>query len=1107
MMKSSSYVVCVALFFILAPDKWTFICAFGRRHHQASDDPAHHVKSYPSFRPWKRYAVADDDSRESKSHCQSRTLLASLTSVAQHGASVWSNHVSHERVATSSERSKLKTKPTSLKQKSSLYISQLYKRMQKTRQDQEPLNIERSAVTNENVQASSQKQMSWLVDDESYQSRKSHWPAHFFEDTLAYIAGGAAATSAFSAVVIGTIFATVVVTIGAVTSVLFCGDEINDDAIRYVDRHDGGVDNYREFWRPTLSSRDCDLNDDLYEDASDKHAGARKDDDLYSHSAIDDFVLQELKKCFAGKPSTPVIFSPNVSGVACGIDDEQQFHHFEDNGSEVANSMPAFFDGVDSITGVVSNSVPVTRNGLECNVDAGNVHFYKPRVGTSWSVAKDDDEEQTKKVELIWHDAYTTAANTYYARKMNNNEPQRSVMPSHEMKGPDQNFDIEDTEREGAVLLSDTFRVTSSAIGLLADAVRFTGESAAAAAGGTARLVGGAVRAGGWAMGSLGSAISSEKSNGVGIVHAAHSEKERYKIRKVAGATVKLLGDAIDNVAESLLLAGSATERIAFACTGAAEGTIRLVEEFASSLSDAFAREGRKGMVSNKPSRIVMDASPVGKTIHVESKDHATEAVAEILSATIAEVPLNGQSYIRDDVDEAFFAENLSSFLLGLSTWTRQTSDYIMKDTDGVPSLAPHVLFVLACMYFASVILLSSDGHKHLGDTNKQVDRNQGDKKIDSSETRERKAIPEGITAEDADTHSTLTVDSTMEREPDANLASTGTGRILYCIISMTVRPLKLFHASFVRFYQVICGKKATVLLIHLLGWLLISQTSQNRSAIIHRKAGLAGYKSAVESIGKSFMPGSNNVESAFWFNAIISTVWRVASESAGDIEIGGLEPLLASSVSSILAKRLEESYSTPSGVAHVSLDSFTFGKSVRGSTFSHVLFSTFIYLHLLILILPKPPIIRDIEVKRADAKKANAYFALDVVMLLDDASLMLDIKPSSLEYKMVPSTKVAINSFGLQLPLDLSVQATSEYPYISFVNLSLSSIPDFSLRIVPQQESGLRGIDFGSFPLISKWVKEVINSFVEDYRSPHYISIDIPAWLMGIQDNIVKYF
>jgi hypothetical protein len=44
----------------------------------------------------------------------------------------------------------------------------------------------------------------------------------------------------------------------------------------------------------------------------------------------------------------------------------------------------------------------------------------------------------------------------------------------------------------------------------------------------------------------------------------------------------------------------------------------------------------------------------------------------------------------------------------------------------------------------------------------------------------------------------------------------------------------------------------------------------------------------------------------------------------------------------------------------------------------------------LRILILPKPPIIRDIEVKSVDAKKANAYFGLDVIMLLDDATLML---------------------------------------------------------------------------------------------------------------------
>eukprot|EP00804_Cyclotella_cryptica_P027573 CCRYP_007517-RA/>CCRYP_007517-RA protein AED:0.01 eAED:0.01 QI:306/1/1/1/1/1/3/634/946 len=942
MVKSTSYVLCVALLsIVLLAHQWTSLCAFGWRNQPTSDERTQHVKTRSSFRPWQRYEGAAYDSHHDSSepHRQPRTLLHSLTSVAQHGASVWSNHVARDGIAATGQQSTLATKPTLLKRKSSVYVSQLYKRMQQTRQHQGPLNIDTVAIVNEQSgQGPSQKDNSRSMDDESYQSRKSHWPAHFFEDTLAYIAGGAAATSAFSAVVVGTIFATVVVTIGAVASAVFFGNDIADDASQYLDGHYGAVDNYgSESWTPTLNSKDCDVNDVVYDEASTKNAAPKKDNNLSSHSTIDDFTLHELKKCFAGKQSTRVIFSSTLSDMACSIDDEQQFHympHVESHGSGFSSDEPAFYHGVDSSLGVKSSSaVPVTRKGLECNEDDGDLHSHEPHDGTSQSASKQDDAEQTKKVELIWHDAYTTAANTYYSTKTSNNKRQRSVKPNQKLTVPDQNFDFEDTEREGAILLSDTFRVTSSAFGLLADAVRFTGESTAAAAGGTARLVGGAVRASGWAMGSLGSAISSEKSNGEGGVHEAHSDRERHKIRKVAGASVKLLGDAIDNVAESLLLAGSATERIAFACTGAAEGTIRIVEDFASSLSDVFAREGRKAMVSSKPSAIVMDTSPVGKAVHDENYDHAAEPVGESKSASIVDIPLKGQSFLRDDVDEVFWAENLSNFLRDLSTWTIQTSDHVMKDTAGVPSLAPPVLFVLACLYFASVILLSVDGCKKRDEESNLFDRNQGTKKIDSSHTPGRKAVPDGITAGDADTHSTLTVDSTMERDPDVLVASTGTGSVLYYIISMAMMPVKLVRVICVRFYHVVFSKRTTLLFIHLLGWLFISQTSQNRSVVIQRRAGLAGYKSAVESVGKSSMPGSNKVESAFWFNAIISTVWRVSSESAGGCsEVGGLEPLLSNSVSSAFAKRLEESYSTPSGVAHVSLDSFTFGKSVRES-------------------------------------------------------------------------------------------------------------------------------------------------------------------------------
>jgi hypothetical protein len=53
---------------------------------------------------------------------------------------------------------------------------------------------------------------------------------------------------------------------------------------------------------------------------------------------------------------------------------------------------------------------------------------------------------------------------------------------------------------------------------------------------------------------------------------------------------------------------------------------------------------------------------------------------------------------------------------------------------------------------------------------------------------------------------------------------------------------------------------------------------------------------------------------------------------------------------------------------------------------------------------------------------------------------------------------------------------------------------------------SGLKGVDFGSFPVVSSWIKGSINAALSDYLSPQYISIDVLAWLNG-DESIVMYF
>jgi Ca2+-dependent lipid-binding protein len=45
---------------------------------------------------------------------------------------------------------------------------------------------------------------------------------------------------------------------------------------------------------------------------------------------------------------------------------------------------------------------------------------------------------------------------------------------------------------------------------------------------------------------------------------------------------------------------------------------------------------------------------------------------------------------------------------------------------------------------------------------------------------------------------------------------------------------------------------------------------------------------------------------------------------------------------------------------------------------------------------------------------------------------------------------------------------------------------------------SGLKGVDFGSFPVVSSWIKSSINAALSDYLLPQYISIDVLAWLNG---------
>lgn len=925
------------------------------------------------------------------------SMFKSLARVAKQGANTYSNHIpfndSHSpplpgqtaRPYAFNEKfpnPNSQSKTSSLKQSSSLYVSQLHQQMQRVRQKNDADNINKhpddSGVRSNEVAR--------------HHKRKSLWPAHFFQETLAFIAGGAAATSAFVALSTGAIFATAIVTVGALVSVFLPDGETDDDGYYYYLDEDN-VD--EETYEPSTADEGCDFNDDNSGSESAKSStgttamGTSGDSDnniLLHTTLLDKMTIEELKKCFEGRSRADAQFPLKLSGHdVCSINEYHprlyypQFGasiHDDEHQEQEAIGPRHELDVLSADRQLVASLEVTCRESEECQ-------SLLPAIANSRPQDHSEEIEPPKpRVEVIW----TSAANNYYAdlqstgnggihNKKRKNQRQREVRPDRRLsnnnninnaKGSNHWTIPTDAERDGALLLSDTFRVASSVFGLIADAVRFTGETAAAAAGGSARLAGSAVKIGGWAVGSLGVAIESKE--------ASHTEKlsvdsgltkgSKRNTRKFAGSSVQLVGSAIEQVAESLLLAGSATERVAFAAAGVAEGTVRLVEDFASSLSDMFAREGRRDISVGSPT-IALTSSEDDSSIDTldetdggdEHSDEDTETV-EMHDQHQKEEDRHGDKHIDT-----------------ILSWVTYNIDLMMAETMGVASISGEALGVLFICFLASMLLLSPGQRKDhkKSDTEKKSSALPLCDKVDEKPIRisihgpSPNISPKSEVNDDASTHSTLTLDSTMRRAgPDYR--DNGSLLVhLHCIgksvvgrfFSIALLPLIVSLTVLQWTCYLVVNKRTVLLAVYLSGWVFLSRSSQYKSSVIQRRSATSAYSSVVEAIGKSSPLYIGDSESALWLNSIFSRIWRVESTSG---DTGGLEPLLSSYASASLINSLEESYSRPSGVAHVSLASFTLGS--------------------------QPPIVRSIVIKNVDSDAI--FMTVDVVMLLEDAVLML---------------------------------------------------------------------------------------------------------------------
>ncbi|KAL7553509.1 hypothetical protein ACHAWF_016815 [Thalassiosira exigua] len=841
-------------------------------------------------------------------------------------------------------------------------------------------------------------------------------PERLVRQIVAYaLGGGAAATwdgSAFAAAAAGAFLGTAAAALGSVLAAWFEGDDGGPGGVdpsaergRAEEGLEPGGDERGEKLGPEKELESCDF--DPVDEADVNVGGTREtfaptasNEESSSRRRLDAHTLSELKRCYDGGPEGLALdfFEQRRSDNVCIVDGS------DSSGDGVEGTHPQHVSLDDVGRHEPEGSELPSAAGLLAGAIEDACAATDGCDGLAASVAAGvDDAAPKQRVEVVWHDAFDGASYARYftgapspptvqhrkrertlrrerrgsTRPRPSHRATRTASDDGEGEESAEHWTVlTDAERDGALLLSETFRVASSALGLTADAVRFAGETVAATAGGAARVTGGAVRVAGWAVGSLGEALENvgqgdgggsggERGAGGAAGGMGNGEsrstttpdevagKERKK-RRVAGRSVRLIGDAVEEIADSVLLAGSAAERVAFAAAGAAEGAVRAVEDLASGVSAAFSREGRRGVGGGggavEPFPASFDDDDAGES-ESSTKDDL-EADADESS------PRNAEEH-RDAAEEGEGTRGgaLADLFDRIASEAVRNAGVVTVETAGVQSLAPEMLGVFLLCFVASVLLLSSKKGKGGVPRSQmeQLETKRGD--APGVEQRPEDVVLHGVKHEtsnhDNDSHSTLTAESTMKIGPncirDQPLKASLAKRVAVSFLSLVLIPLKLARLL------MLFGKESALLVIFMCGWFFLSQVSQYKVLVIQRKSELLGYRLAIESVGKS---SASAVEPAIWLNGILNTLWRVQS--------GGLEPLLSSSVGAILAESLRRPYAKPSVVAHVALEAFTFGSS--------------------------PPVVSGIRLKGFDDDRSTVYLEVDVGMLLDDAALLLEV-------------------------------------------------------------------------------------------------------------------
>ena len=323
---------------------------------------------------------------------------------------------------------------------------------------------------------------------------------------------------------------------------------------------------------------------------------------------------------------------------------------------------------------------------------------------------------------------------------------------------------------------------------------------------------------------------------------------------------------------------------------------------------------------------------------------------------------------------------------------------FLNQDTGGVPSQAPELFVVFALCYLATILTFRGGQHKF----------------------EQRICIKQ----ESFDRRRTW----------------------VWLMIALVALPFRFFIALLQWLRHLVYSRYTLLLMGYLLAWVQVCHMSQIRSKSIYSTAEAQGFRFALSSLHE-VKPSVR--ESTVWLNTLLNQIWRVpASECPpypdfvrdgikacsrdprdcidGSCYIyGGLEPFLSWTIGNALTAALDTSrVSRPRNIAFASLQSISLG--------SH------------------PPTIRHVEMLGVRDHGRKTDYLIDFDLSLEDLSLVLGIKLSSLDFALLPTTRIAVGSLVTKGQLKMTTTAIPETPFLSTVEISLAHLLDCNIRITP---------------------------------------------------------